>query len=120
MSKKFQTIISGKSSALKGQIYVPSDKSISHRALILGSLAIGKTIISDLLESEDVFKTANGLKALGVDIYKNGDEWFVHGVGIGGFCEPDDIIDCGNSMYLSKIINGIGINMSYKSNFYRR
>ena len=59
MSKKFQTIISGKSSALKGQIYVPSDKSISHRALILGSLAIGKTIIIDLLESEDVFKTAN-------------------------------------------------------------
>ena len=52
---------------------------------LLGSLAIGKTIISDLLESEDVLKTANGLKALGVDIYKNGDEWFVHGVGIGGF-----------------------------------
>ena len=107
MSKKFQTIISGKSSALKGQIYVPSDKSISHRALILGSLAIGKTIIIDLLESEDVFKTANGLKALGVDIYKNGDEWFVHGVGIGGFCEPDDIIDCGNSGTSVRLLMGL-------------
>ena len=47
MNKKFQTIISGKSSALKGRIHVPSDKSISHRALILGSLAVGKTIISE-------------------------------------------------------------------------
>ena len=55
MSKKFQTIISCKSSALKGQIYVPSDMSISHRALILGSLAIGKTIISDLLEMSGLF-----------------------------------------------------------------
>ena len=107
MNKKFQTIISGNSSALKGQIYVPSDKSISHRALILGSLAVGKTIISDLLESEDVFKTANGLKALGVDIYKNGDEWFVHGVGIGGFCEPDDIIDCGNSGTSVRLLMGL-------------
>ena len=84
MNKKFQTIISGKSSTLKGQIYVPSDKSISHRALILGSLAIGKTIISDLLESEDVLKNCEWIKALGVDI-KKGNEWFVHGVGIGGF-----------------------------------
>ena len=107
MSKKFQTIISGKSSVLKGQIYVPSDKSISHRALILGSLAVGKTIISDLLESEDVFKTANGLKALGVDIYKRGNEWFVHGVGIGGFCEPDDIIDCGNSGTSVRLLMGL-------------
>lgn len=107
MNKKFQTIISGKSSALTGQIYVPSDKSISHRALILGSLTVGKTIISGLLESEDVFKTANGLKALGVDIYKKGDEWFVHGVGIGGFYEPDDIIDCGNSGTSVRLLMGL-------------
>ncbi len=107
MNKKFQTIISGKSSALKGRIYVPSDKSISHRALILGSLAIGKTIISDLLESEDVFKTANGLKALGVDIYKKGDKWFVHGVGLGGFCEPDNVIDCGNSGTSVRLLMGL-------------
>ena len=117
MSKKFQTIISGKSSALKGQIYVPSDKSISHRALILGSLAIGKTIISDLLESEDVFKTANGLKALGVDIYKRGNKWFVHGVGIGGFCEPDDIIDCGNSGTSVRLLMGLVSTSPIKATF---
>ena len=117
MNKKFQTIISGKSSALKGQIYVPSDKSISHRALILGSLAVGKTIISDLLESEDVFKTANGLKALGVDIYKRGNEWFVHGVGIGGFCEPDDIIDCGNSGTSVRLLMGLVSTSPIKATF---
>ena len=117
MNKKFQTIISGKSSALKGQIYVPSDKSISHRALILGSLAIGKTIIIDLLESEDVFKTANGLKALGVDIYKRGNEWFVHGVGIGGFCEPDDIIDCGNSGTSVRLLMGLVSTSPIKATF---
>ncbi len=117
MNKKFKTIISGKSSALKGQIYVPSDKSISHRALILGSLAVGKTIISDLLESEDVFKTANGLKALGVDIYKKGNEWFVHGVGIGGFCEPDDIIDCGNSGTSVRLLMGLVSTCPIKATF---
>ena len=117
MNKKFQTIISGNSSALKGQIYVPSDKSISHRALILGSLAIGKTIISDLLESEDVFKTANGLKALGVDIYKKGNEWFVHGVGIGGFREPADIIDCGNSGTSVRLLMGLVSTCPIKATF---
>ena len=117
MNKKFQTIISGKSSALKGQIYVPSDKSISHRALILGSLAVGKTVISDLLESEDVFKTANGLKALGVDIYKKGNDWFVHGVGIGGFCEPDDIIDCGNSGTSVRLLMGLVSTCPIKATF---
>ena len=117
MNKKFQTIISGNASALKGQIYVPSDKSISHRALILGSLAVGKTIISDLLESEDVFKTANGLKALGVDIYKRGNEWFVHGVGIGGFCEPDDIIDCGNSGTSVRLLMGLVSTSPIKATF---
>ena len=117
MNKKFQTIISGKSSALKGRIHVPSDKSISHRALILGSLAVGKTIISDLLESEDVFKTANGLKALGADIYKKGNEWFVHGVGIGGFSEPDDIIDCGNSGTSVRLLMGLVSTSPIKATF---
>ena len=75
--------------------------------LILGSLAVGKTSVSGLLESDDVFKTANGLKALGVDIYKESDHWCVHGVGIGGFCEPDDIIDCGNSGTSVRLLMGL-------------
>ena len=76
-----------------------------------------KLSLSDLLESEDVFKTANGLKALGVDIYKNGNEWFVHGVGIGGFCEPDDIIDCGNSGTSVRLLMGLVSTCPIKATF---
>ena len=107
MTRYFQSILSKRSSGLKGQINIPSDKSISHRALIMGSLAIGKTSISRLLESDDIFKTVNGLKALGVDIYKESDNWCVHGVGIGGFCEPDNIIDCGNSGTSVRLLMGL-------------
>ena len=107
MTECFQTILSKRSSGLKGQIHIPSDKSISHRALILGSLAIGKTSIFRLLESDDIFKTVNGLKALGVDIYKESDKWCVHGVGVGGFCEPENIIDCGNSGTSVRLLMGL-------------
>ena len=107
MTECFQTILSKRSSGLKGQIYIPSDKSISHRALIMGSLAIGKTSILRLLESDDIFKTVNGLKALGVDIYKESDKWCVHGVGVGGFCEPENIIDCGNSGTSVRLLMGL-------------
>ena len=102
-----ETILSSKSSGIKGTLNVPSDKSISHRALILGSLAVGKTYIKGLLESEDIFKTLEALKALGVDIYKEKKYWIVHGVGIGGFCEPDNIIDCGNSGTTVRLLMGI-------------
>ena len=102
-----ETILSSKSFGIKGSLNVPSDKSISHRALILGSLAVGKTYIKGLLESEDIFKTLEALKALGVDIYKEKKYWIVHGVGIGGFCEPDNIIDCGNSGTTVRLLMGI-------------
>ena len=102
-----ETILSSKSFGIKGSLNVPSDKSISHRALILGSLAIGKTYIKGLLESEDIFKTLEALKALGVDIYKEKKYWIVHGVGIGGFCEPDNVIDCGNSGTTVRLLMGI-------------
>ena len=102
-----ETILSSKSSGIKGSLNVPSDKSISHRALILGSLAVGKTYIKGLLESEDIFKTLEALKALGVDIYKEKKYWIVHGVGIGGFCEPDNVIDCGNSGTTVRLLMGI-------------
>ena len=117
MNSNFQTIFSKKSSGLKGEIYVPSDKSISHRALIVGSLAIGKTTILNLLESDDIFKTINGLKALGVDIYKHEGKWFVHGVGVGGFCEPDDVIDCGNSGTTVRLLMGLISTCPIKATF---
>ena len=75
--------------ALRGTIYVPGDKSISHRSLILGSLAIGETRISGLLEGADVLATKDALIALGVEIEKtkNGD-WQVTGVGLNGMVSP--------------------------------
>lgn len=84
--------------SLKGLITVPGDKSISHRSLIMGTLAIGESIINGLLEGEDVLGTANALKELGADIYKAPDgQWHVHGVGIGGLQQPKKHLDMGNS-----------------------
>ncbi len=77
---------------------MPGDKSISHRALILGALAAGRTTIAGLLEGEDVLNTASVLRALGADIVRDpAGVWHVHGFGVGGFSEPTDILDHGNS-----------------------
>jgi 3-phosphoshikimate 1-carboxyvinyltransferase len=83
---------------LKGRIRVPGDKSISHRALILGALAVGETRISGLLEGEDVLNTAKAVGALGARVERLGTgEWRVHGVGVAGFAEPAGALDFGNS-----------------------
>ena len=83
---------------LEGTAAVPGDKSISHRALILGAMAIGETRIEGLLEGEDVLATAAAVRALGAQAERQADgAWLVHGVGTGGFCEPEDVIDCGNA-----------------------
>ncbi|MEM8538461.1 MAG: 3-phosphoshikimate 1-carboxyvinyltransferase, partial [Pseudomonadota bacterium] len=92
---------------LKGTAHVPGDKSISHRALILGAMAVGETRISGLLEGEDVLDTAKAMRALGAEVTGNGDgDWSVHGVGVGGFAEPDKVIDCGNSGTGVRLIMG--------------
>ena len=89
---------SRKSGPLKGTAQVPGDKSISHRALILGAMAVGETRISGLLEGQDVLDTARAMRAFGADVQQLGSgTWSVHGVGVGGFGEPADVIDCGNS-----------------------
>src|SRR4030081_2526631 len=77
------------SSALGGRAQVPGDKSISHRALILGALAVGETRISGLLEGEDVLNTARAMRALGARVERTGEGlWRVHGVGVGGLRAP--------------------------------
>lgn len=87
-----------RSTALSGRVRVPGDKSISHRALILGALAVGETRISGLLEGEDVLNTAKAMKALGAQVARTGDSaWTVHGVGVGGFSAPETSLDFGNS-----------------------
>ncbi|QPM91932.1 3-phosphoshikimate 1-carboxyvinyltransferase [Pseudooceanicola algae] len=83
---------------LTGEAHVPGDKSISHRSLILGAMAVGKTTITGLLEGEDVLDTAKAMRAFGAEVSRDADGvWSVHGVGTGGFAEPDRVIDCGNS-----------------------
>ncbi|WP_118133382.1 3-phosphoshikimate 1-carboxyvinyltransferase [Oceanicella sp. SM1341] len=96
-----------KSPPLKGVAEVPGDKSVSHRALILGALAVGETRVTGLLEGEDVLDTAKAMRALGADVARQGPgEWSVHGVGTGGFAEPDNVIDCGNSGTGVRLIMG--------------
>ncbi|NOD85408.1 3-phosphoshikimate 1-carboxyvinyltransferase [Ruegeria sp. HKCCD6119] len=92
---------------LTGTAEVPGDKSISHRSLILGAMAVGETRISGLLEGEDVLDTAKAMRAFGAEVTDHGGgEWTVHGVGVGGFAEPDQVIDCGNSGTGVRLIMG--------------
>ena len=83
---------------LSGTAIIPGDKSISHRSLILGALSIGCTEIEGLLEGEDVLDTAEAMRSFGAHVVKHDNgNWYVDGVGVGGFAEPKKIIDCGNS-----------------------
>ncbi|WP_204113418.1 3-phosphoshikimate 1-carboxyvinyltransferase [Shimia biformata] len=92
---------------LSGEAHVPGDKSISHRSLILGAMAVGETRISGLLEGEDVLDTAKAMRAFGAEVTEHGQgNWTVHGVGVGGFAEPDNVIDCGNSGTGVRLIMG--------------
>jgi 3-phosphoshikimate 1-carboxyvinyltransferase len=95
------------SGPLTGKVRVPGDKSISHRALILGALAVGETRISGLLEGEDVLNTAKAMRALGATVERAGDfAWKVHGVGVAGFAEPQAPLDFGNSGTGCRLVMG--------------
>ncbi|MGJ4940928.1 3-phosphoshikimate 1-carboxyvinyltransferase [Bradyrhizobium sp. HKCCYLS1011] len=95
------------SGPLTGTIRVPGDKSISHRALILGALAVGETTISGLLEGEDVLNTAKSMRALGATVQRTGDfAWSVRGVGVGGFAQPSETLDFGNSGTGCRLVMG--------------
>lgn len=92
---------------LQGMAEVPGDKSISHRSLILGAMAVGETKITGLLEGEDVLDTAKAMQAFGAEVVNHGGgSWSVFGVGVGGFAEPGNVIDCGNSGTGVRLIMG--------------
>lgn len=95
------------SGPLSGKISVPGDKSISHRALILSALAVGKSRITGLLEGEDVLATAAALRAMGARIEKRDDVWTVHGVGVGGLMQPGNALDMGNSGTSTRLLMGL-------------
>ena len=93
---------------VRGEIHVPGDKSISHRALMFASLARGKSQISGLLQGEDCHATLNAFRALGVQIdSQDSSHLCVHGVGLSGLQEPANVIDCGNSGTTIRLISGI-------------
>lgn len=95
------------SGPLSGTAQVPGDKSISHRSLILGALAVGETKVTGLLEGQDVLDTARAMQAFGAEVIQHAPgAWSVHGVGTGGFAEPEDVIDCGNSGTGVRLIMG--------------
>ena len=93
--------------SLTGKVRVPGDKSISHRALMFGALATGKTTVNGLLEAEDVLNTAKAVTALGAIATKAGDTWTVLGRGTGGLKQPDAPIDFGNSGTGTRLMMGV-------------
>ncbi|MGB7270186.1 MAG: 3-phosphoshikimate 1-carboxyvinyltransferase, partial [Albidovulum sp.] len=96
-----------KSGPLAGRADVPGDKSISHRALILGALSVGETKVTGLLEGQDVLDTAKAMRAFGAEVVQHGPgAWSVFGVGVGGFAEPQEVLDCGNSGTGVRLIMG--------------
>jgi 3-phosphoshikimate 1-carboxyvinyltransferase len=102
-----QPMTAARAGPLRGTAEIPGDKSISHRALILGALAVGETRIEGLLEGQDVLDTAAAMRAFGATVTRHGPgRWTVQGVGTGGFAEPDRVIDCGNSGTGVRLIMG--------------
>jgi 3-phosphoshikimate 1-carboxyvinyltransferase len=95
------------SGPLRGRLRAPGDKSISHRALILAALAVGRTRISGLLEGEDVINTAKAMRALGSRVERVGEgAWVIDGVGVSGFAEPASALDFGNSGTGCRLVMG--------------
>lgn len=92
---------------LKGMVKAPGDKSVSHRALMLGGLAVGETVIEGLLLGEDVRATAAAMEALGVRIERGDAAWRVRGRGISGLAEPDDVLDLANSGTSTRLLMGV-------------
>ena len=88
--------IARKSSGLSGTVRIPGDRSISHRALILGGLASGETRIAGLLEGEDVLNISKVMQAMGAVIRKEGDTWIVNGTGNGALLAPEIPLDFGS------------------------
>ena len=95
------------SESLSGRVRVPGDKSMSHRSLMFGALAIGETRVTGLLEGEDVMSTAQIMRQMGATIEKHGDAWVVQGRGLGLLDEPNEPLDLGNSGTSARLLAGL-------------
>jgi 3-phosphoshikimate 1-carboxyvinyltransferase len=115
---KNKPLISSRSGPLTGIAKIPGDKSISHRALMLGSIAHGETIISGLLEGEDVLHTAQALKDMGAKIFNSSDGlWRIQGTGDKGLKEPEQPIEMGNSGTSTRLLMGLVSGFNIRANF---
>jgi len=102
------TLTAHRSPPLQGLARVPGDKSISHRALMLGAVALGETRVQGLLEGEDVLATATAMRAMGAQIERQEDgEWHIHGLGVGGLLQPHEDLDMGNSGTAVRLLMGL-------------
>lgn len=93
--------------ALRGEIAVPGDKSISHRSIMLGSIARGVTTVSGFLRGEDNIATLDAFRAMGVQIHDDGETLRIEGNGLHGLTEAEDVIDCGNSGTSIRLLTGL-------------
>lgn len=101
--------------AVRGEITVPGDKSISHRSIMLGSIANGVTTVTGFLRGEDNMATLHALRAMGVTIEDDGSVLKIHGAGLHGLSEPEDVVDCGNSGTSIRLLAGLLAGQSFFS-----
>ncbi|MCC6926996.1 3-phosphoshikimate 1-carboxyvinyltransferase [Novosphingobium sp.] len=107
------------SGPLKGEIRVPGDKSISHRSIMLGALAVGETRVTGLLEGEDVLATAAAMRAMGAQVERTGEgAWSVLGVGVGALLQPEAPLDMGNSGTSTRLLMGLVATHAIETRFF--
>lgn len=112
------------SGPLKGEIRVPGDKSISHRSIMLGALAVGETRVTGLLEGEDVLATAAAMRAMGASVLRQAQddrgivEWSVQGVGVGALLQPEAPLDMGNSGTSTRLLMGLVATHAIETKFF--
>ena len=111
-------LISRSAKALSGSAKVPGDKSVSHRALMFGALAVGESRVEGLLEGDDVLRTAAAMRALGAEVERLDDgTWRLWGRGVGGLKEPDDVLDLGNSGTGARLMMGLVATQAFTTLF---
>ena len=108
-------IINGENRRLIGEIFVPGDKSISHRSIMIGAIAEGTTRIKNILISEDVQRTVEAFRSMGVKIEEDKNSFFIEGVGLYGLKKPKTRIDCGNSGTTVRLLSGIMVGQNFST-----